>query len=231
MNGDGFDDLIVGAYRDDPNGSSSGASFVVFGKTDGTKVELSDVEAGTGGFVINGVSANDYSGRSVSSAGDVNGDGFDDLIVGAQNDDPNGNSSGASFVVFGGNFSGAVTQIGTLGDDTLTGTAANDVIFAGVGNDTLDGGGGTDRLSGGAGADTFTLRNLDGTTTIIDFDGAEGDRLNVSDFGFGDFASFQALLSSEGPGGHDTRITLDADTFVILENIAPNDLVVSHVIL
>ena len=194
-------------------------------------IELSDVEAGTGGFVINGVSANDFSGRSVSSAGDVNGDGFDDLIVGAYRDSPNGSSSGASFVVFGGNFSGAVTQIGTLGDDTLTGTAANDVIFAGVGNDTLDGGGGTDRLSGGAGADTFTLRNLDGTTTIIDFDGAEGDRLNVSDFGFGDFASFQALLSSEGPGGHDTRITLDADTFVILENIAPNDLVVSHVIL
>ena len=231
VNGDGFDDLIVGAYRDDPNGSSSGASFVVFGKTDGTKVELSDVEAGTGGFVINGVSAFDQSGISVSSAGDVNGDGFDDLIVGAFGDSPNGSSSGASFVVFGGNFSWAVTQIGTLGDDTLTGTAANDVIFAGVGNDTLDGGGGTDRLSGGAGADTFTLRNLDGTTTIIDFDGAEGDRLNVSDFGFGDFASFQALLSSEGPGGHDTRITLDADTFVILENIAPNDLVVSHVIL
>ena len=96
VNGDGFDDLIVGAYRDDPNGSSSGASFVVFGKTDGTKVELSDVEAGTGGFVINGVSANDYSGRSVSSAGDVNGDCFDDLIVGAQNDDPNGSSSGGA---------------------------------------------------------------------------------------------------------------------------------------
>jgi hypothetical protein len=37
----------------------------------------------TGGFVINGESENDYSGRSVSSAGDVNGDGLDDLIVGA----------------------------------------------------------------------------------------------------------------------------------------------------
>ena len=231
VNGDGFDDLIVGAFGDAPNGGNSGASFVVFGKTDGTTVELSDVEAGTGGFVINGVSTFDQAGRSVSSAGDVNGDGFDDLIVGAPYDAPNGGNSGASFVVFGGNFSGAVTQIGTLGDDTLTGTAANDVIFAGVGNDTLDGGGGTDRLSGGAGADTFTLRNLDGTTTIIDFDGAEGDRLNVSDFSFANFASFQALLSSEGPGGHDTRITLDADTFVILENIAHDDLVVSHVTL
>ena len=231
VNGDGFDDLIVGAWGDNPNGDSSGASFVVFGKTDGVKVELSAVEAGTGGFVINGVSERDYSGRSVSAAGDVNGDGFDDLIVGAKGDDPNGDTSGASFVVFGGNFSGAVTRIGTLGDDMLTGTAANDVIFAGTGNDTLDGGGGIDRLSGGQGADLFTLRNLNGTTTIIDFDGAEGDKLNVSDFGFEDFDAFKALLTAEGPGGHDTLITLDADTVVILENITLDDLVAPHVIL
>ncbi|HCY99836.1 MAG TPA: hypothetical protein DHV56_07580, partial [Rhodobacter sp.] len=231
VNGDGLDDLIVGAYGDDPNGTSSGASFVVFGKTDGTTVALSDVEAGRGGFVMNGVSANDFSGISVSSAGDVNGDGFDDLIVGSPYDAPNGSKSGASFVVFGGNFTGTVTEIGTLANDALDGTTANDVIFAGTGADTLDGGGGTDRLSGGAGADIFTLRNLDGTTSIIDFDGGEGDLLDVFDFGLTDFAAFEALLTPEGPGGHDTRITFDADTVVILENITPDDLVVSHVML
>ncbi|MCH8242598.1 MAG: FG-GAP repeat protein, partial [Planctomycetes bacterium] len=102
VNGDGFDDLIVGAFDDDPNGSVSGASFVVFGKTDGTAVELSAVEAGTGGFVINGVSAGDRSGFSVSSAGDVNGDGFDDLIIGSRYADAYGYSnSGAAYVVFG----------------------------------------------------------------------------------------------------------------------------------
>jgi Ca2+-binding RTX toxin-like protein len=101
VNGDGLDDLIVGAEGDDPNGGDSGASFVVFGKSSGAAVELSDVEGGTGGFVINGASANDAAGRSVSSAGDVNGDGLDDLIVGAEGDDPNGGDSGASFVVFG----------------------------------------------------------------------------------------------------------------------------------
>jgi Ca2+-binding RTX toxin-like protein len=235
VNGDGFDDLIVGVYRDDPNGSFSGASFVVFGKTDGSAVELSAIEAGFGGFVINGVSSDDRSGFSVSSAGDVNGDGFDDLIVGAPLDDPNGGSSGASFVVFGGNFSGAATEIGTVGNDTLTGTAANDVIFAGTGDDNIDGGGGTDRLSGGAGADTFTFRNLDGTTTIIDFsagvgNGAEGDKLDVTAFGFADFDAFKAAAAPEGPGGHDTMITLDADTFVILEDIRLDDLVASNVI-
>jgi hypothetical protein len=43
---------------------------------------LVTIVAGIGGFVINGESASDYS-SSVSSAGDVNGDGLDDLIVGA----------------------------------------------------------------------------------------------------------------------------------------------------
>ena len=101
MNGDGLDDLIVGAKYDDPTGDLSGASFVVFGKSDGAVVELSDVDAGTGGFVINGVSDGDISGHAVSNAGDVNGDGIDDLIIGARSDGPNGPSSGASFVVFG----------------------------------------------------------------------------------------------------------------------------------
>ena len=90
INGDGFDDLIVGATRADPNGSDSGASYVVFGKASGfaANLNLSSLN-GSNGFQINGEAVGDVSGISVASAGDVNGDGFADLIVGAPGADAN----------------------------------------------------------------------------------------------------------------------------------------------
>jgi hypothetical protein len=77
VNGDGLADLIVGAWRYTPTGGTyAGRSYVVFGKTSSTAVELTAVAGGAGGFVINGQNAWDYSGYSVSNAGDVNGDGL-----------------------------------------------------------------------------------------------------------------------------------------------------------
>jgi hypothetical protein len=67
-----------------PNGkSNAGKSYVIYGKTNGTAIDLSAVANSTGGFVINGESVNGRNGCSVSTAGDVNGDGLNDLIVGA----------------------------------------------------------------------------------------------------------------------------------------------------
>ena len=109
VNGDGFDDVIIGAHQADPDGRSrAGESYVVFGEhsfdsTDSiiNAFELSALN-GNNGFRIDGVNVSDQSGYSVSSAGDVNGDGFDDVIIGAHGADPDGQSlAGASYVVFG----------------------------------------------------------------------------------------------------------------------------------
>ncbi|MDX2427346.1 MAG: integrin alpha [Xanthomonadales bacterium] len=103
INNDGFDDVIIGAADADTNGTYAGASYVVFGSDQGfpNPLNLSGLD-GSNGFVINGVSADDEAGTSVSTAGDINTDGIDDLIVGASLADPNGLiSSGASYVVFG----------------------------------------------------------------------------------------------------------------------------------
>ena len=96
VNGDGIDDLIIGAYEADPGGNDgAGETYVVFGSDTGfdASLDLSTLD-GTNGFVINGVDQGDHSGISVSGAGDVNGDGIDDVIVGAYGADE-------TYIIFG----------------------------------------------------------------------------------------------------------------------------------
>ena len=103
VNGDGLDDVIVSI--DESNGTGP-VCWVVFGKTSGTTVETSSIQLGTGGFVINGISDTTLYNVVVSGAGDVNGDGKDDLLIGSGNARANTNTS---YVVFGKNTTTAVS--------------------------------------------------------------------------------------------------------------------------
>jgi hypothetical protein len=110
VNGDGVADLIIGAYRADPNAQeSAGESYVVFGRVTGFPAvfELRSLHSqaggdGSEGFILKGIDVLEYSGRSVSGAGDLNGDGIADLLIGAHRANVDGeDGAGKSYVVFG----------------------------------------------------------------------------------------------------------------------------------
>jgi len=137
VNGDGVVDLVVGVDDAEPNGEYSGRAYVVFGKADTGTVALSDVAAGVGGFVLDGEAGGDQAGMRVSDAGDVNGDGLDDVIIGAPWKDLSGDGDGRAYVVFGK----ADTTALPLSD-----------VATGKGGFALDGGAPDDRLGIGLGA-------------------------------------------------------------------------------
>ncbi|MCP4306408.1 MAG: hypothetical protein GY788_16390, partial [bacterium] len=88
------------ATATDAAGNTSSAAAVDVTVGPSTVYDLTFLGPGFG-FIVQGDVAGDWAGRGVSSAGDVNGDGFDDLIVGAPRGDDGGSYAGEAYVVFG----------------------------------------------------------------------------------------------------------------------------------
>ena len=208
VNGDGKADVIIGAPRADPNGSNSGSSYVVYGSGTPTDIDLNYL--GAAGFRIDGAAANDRSGSSVAGAGDVNGDGKADVIIGAPNADNNSRTnSGSSYVVYGSATPTDIDLLNPLGvagfridgaaaDDNsgssvagagdVNGDGKADVIIGAwsAGNNGRDGSGSSYVVYGSAAPTNIDLFNSLGVAGFRIDGAAADDRSGASVAGAGD---------------------------------------------
>jgi len=156
VDGDGFDDVVVGAIFTSPNGIfNAGSAFVYSGAT------------GAQLFRFDGQDANEWLGYSGGGAGDVDGDGFDDLIFGARYASPNGlNEAGSAFV-----YSGATgAQIWRF-----DGQVAGDYLgFNVAGAGDVDGDGSPDLIVQADGADPNGITKA---CSVFVFSGATGAQI------------------------------------------------------
>ena len=139
VNGDGIDDLIVGAPFNDTGADSAGAVYVVYGKRNGFSAPI-DVSSLTAeqGFVLYRTDPSGRLGSSVSGTGDINGDGIDDLVVGAPRDNNDEENDGSAFVIFGKRGDGTQFGVAEIKNGNETGRQVLELEKAGVSNHGAD---------------------------------------------------------------------------------------------
>ena len=142
VNGDLYDDVIIGAhYADPPGGTDAGKTYVIYGSSSpDSKIDLSTESAD---ITVCGAAAEDYSGLAVAS-GNVNGDEYDDIIIGAAYaDPPGGTDAGESYVVFGNDFSPPVVidlnDVPSPADIIVYGDDADDISGRSVASGNING--------------------------------------------------------------------------------------------
>jgi len=231
VNGDGFDDLLIGASQNDDGGSNAGQTYLVLGKATGWAMNTGLATANASFW---GETANDESGNAVAGAGDVNGDGFDDILIGAYLNDDGGSNAGQTYLVLGKATGWAMDTDLSKSDASFWGENADDgsgdsVNGAGdVNNDGLDDiligaqwndDGGTD-----AGQTYLVLGKASGWAMDTDLSKADasfwgenaGDRSGVSVDGSGDVNGdgYDDILI--GALGNDDSANAAGQTYLVL---------------
>ena len=185
VNGDGIDDVIVSAILGEDGNTNQGEAYVIFGTDQGFDPEIEVYELlasqggdGSEGFVIRGNEADDRLGLNVRSAGDINGDGIDDLITGSFKANPNGeNDAGQAYIIFGSDSGfAAELEVSTLdgsdgyqinGDPFAVSTSNDFTGYSVGGGYDIDGDGTNDILVGARGNDPALGVNDNGSTYLL----------------------------------------------------------------
>ena len=115
-NGDGLMDVVIGAHAELTSVPGPGSAGLFLGPLSGS-LRLADADA-----LLVGEAVDDQSGTKVQTAGDVNADGFDDVLVSAMNNDRGGENAGAIYLVYGP----IIGQSLTIADAIFSGEAADD---------------------------------------------------------------------------------------------------------
>jgi hypothetical protein len=199
VNGDGYDDVIVGAERHAVGGVPVGKAFVCLGGPSGPSTAASWESSG------DRQSGASY-GSSVASAGDVNGDGYDDIIIGAQDFDAGREDAGKAYVYHGGPGGLSLTPAWeSSGDDQAWASFGGAAVSAGDVNgdgydDVIVGAGQFDTPSRNAGKAYLYLGGPSGLSLSPAWEGSGDDRAQ---------ASFGGAVASAGDtdgDGHDDVI-------------------------
>jgi hypothetical protein len=153
VNGDGYDDFLIGAYGDDDGGDAAGQTYLILGRQAADWLMGFDLSGADASFI--GEDADDYSGAPVAGAGDVNGDGYDDFLIGANEDDDGGDAAGQTYLILGRQAADWLMGFDLSGADaSFTGEDAYDysgTSVAGAGD--INGDGADDFLIGAYGDD------------------------------------------------------------------------------
>lgn len=229
LNGDGFDDIIIGDPFAEDN---KGRVYAVYGRAGTAPVYLDSIIETSQGFYSEG-NGGEQLGQFIASAGDINGDGIKDIQFGTPSANKNNQANSGAVYVLNGDGK-LVTLWGTDGDDTITGTAAGDNIATGTGNDVIYTNGGTDAVYAGPGEDTiyisdntFTRIDAGGNTDTLVFDGSginldlatQASRVrNVEVFDIRGSGANAITLNKSVSSNSNLRILGDNDDFVGASN-------------